>query len=58
MNVSVPKNLQNFVHRTVKHLTGRFSVMYRRLEMPLEGRVRPAFSYIKVTKVVGENNLI
>jgi len=35
MNVSASKNLQHFVHRTVKHPTGRFSVMYRRLEMPL-----------------------
>ena len=35
MNVSALKNLQSFVHRTVKQPTGRFSVMYRRLEMPL-----------------------
>jgi len=42
MNVSASKNLQHFVHRTVKHPTGRFSVMYRRLEMPLmSGRMTP-----------------
>jgi len=42
MKVSALKNLQNLVHRTVKHLAGCFSVVYRLLEMPsMEGNYDP-----------------
>jgi hypothetical protein len=45
MKRSVSKNRQYFAHRTVKHLAGRFSVVCRRLAMPLISGGRPAIAH-------------
>jgi len=41
MKVSVQENRHYFTNRTVKHLAGCFSVVCRRLAMPLVGEKHP-----------------
>jgi len=50
MKESVKKNRHNFTNRTVKHLTGCFSVVCRLLAMPFLGEKQSAVSYTYIAK--------